>query len=319
MVDIVDRPDATLDTPDTDPDSRNDSTTSIPDFAHPSEKEFAQILDFYGLKWDYEPRSFPLKWDGDRVTQMFTPDFYLRDLDMYVELTTLKQSLVTVKNGKIRLIRKLYPGINIKLLYRRDYHQILAKYGFGPLANADTVGVDQVLFTTEEIRRRVAELGREITHDYQDKHPVLIGVLRGMLCFMADLMREISLPVEVEMMAVSSYHGEEREGIKVTKDLDSDIEGRHVILVEDIVDSGMTLYYLLRYLWSKRPASIEVCTLLDKRVRRIVEVPIKYRGFEVPDKFVVGYGLDYEEKYRNLPFIGTVKQELNGDKSSSPK
>ena len=122
-------------------------------------------------------------------------------------------------------------------------------------------------------------------------------------------MREVTLPIEVEVMAISRYDGEDRSGVKVTKDLDSDIAGRDVILVEDIVDSGMTLYYLLRYLWSKQPSSLEVCALLDKKARRIVEVPVRYVGFDVPDEFVVGYGLDYEEKYRNLPFIGSLKPE----------
>ena len=116
-----------------------------PAFAHPSEREFAQILDFYGLRWEYEPRSFALRWEGDRVVEMMTPDFYLPDLGLYLELTTMKQSLVTEKNGKIRRLRELYPEINIKLLYRRDYHRLLAKYGFRPLAQADVKGIDRVL------------------------------------------------------------------------------------------------------------------------------------------------------------------------------
>jgi hypoxanthine phosphoribosyltransferase len=281
----------------------------LPNFAHPSEEEFARILDFYGLDWKYEPRSFPLRWEGDKVVEMFTPDFYLSELGMFVELTTMKQSLVTAKNRKIRFMKELYPDVNVRLLYRKDYHRILAKYGFGPLAQADVQGIDRVLFTSNQIQRRVAELGKQISHDYRDKPPVLVGVLRGMICFMADLMREITLPVEIEVMAISRYQGEDKQGVKVTKDLDSDIAGRDVILVEDIVDSGMTLYYLLRYLWSKQPSSVEVCAFLDKRVRRIVEIPVRYTGFEVPDEFVVGYGLDYEEKYRNLPFIGSLQPE----------
>ncbi len=281
------------------------SSTS-PKFAHPSEEEFAHILDFYGLQWEYEPRSFLLRWEGDQAREMFTPDFYLPELDLYLELTTLKQSLVTKKNRKLRQIRELYPEINIKLLYRRDYHRLLAKYGFGPLAHANVEGVSRVLLTTEQIQKRVSELGRQISHDYRGRHPILVGVLRGVLLFMADLMREITLPVELEVMAVSSYQGETRGGVRVTKGLDADIVGRDVILVEDIIDSGMTLNYLTSYLASKQPASLEVCTLLDKKARRIVEVPVKYVGFDIPDEFVVGYGLDYEEKYRNLPFIGAI-------------
>jgi len=267
-------------------------------FAHPSEREFAQILDFYGLRWAYEPRSFPLRWEDDRVVEMLTPDFYLPDLDLYLELTTLKQSLVTAKNRKIRHMREVYPEINIKLLYRRDYHRILAKFGFGPLAQTDVKGIDRVLFTAPQIQRRVAELGRQISRDYDEGlEPVLVGVLRGMLCFMADLMREISLPAEIEFMAISRYGEPDRQSVQVTKDLDHSIQGKHVILVEDIVDSGMTLNFLLGYLQEKEPA------------RRIVDVPMKYVGFEVPDEFVVGYGLDYLEKYRNLPFIGALRPD----------
>ena len=283
-----------------------------PKFAHPSEQEFSQILDFYGLRWSYEPRSFPLRWENDRVTEMMTPDFYLSDLDLYIELTTMKQSLVTEKNRKIRNLRELYPEVKIKLLYRRDYHRLLAKYGFGPLAKADVKGIERVLFTSQQIQRRVSALGRQISHDYKDRQPVLVGVLKGMLCFMADLMRQISLPIEVEVMSVSSYEGENRSAVKMTKELDSSISGRDVIMVEDVVDSGMTLNYLLMYLREQGPATLEVCTLLDKRARRIVDLPIRYVGFEIPDEFVVGYGLDYLQKYRNLPFIGVLRPDLEG-------
>lgn len=285
--------------------------TPPPTFAHPSEAEFAHILDFYGVRWVYEPRSFPIRWEGGKVVEMFTPDFYLPDLDLYIELTTLRQSLVTEKNRKLRLLRQLYPDIKIKLLYRRDYHRLLARYGFGPLIQAGVRGIERVLFSTNAIQKRVAELGRQISQDYKGKEPVLVGVLRGVLCFMADLMRAISLPVSVDLMAIS-YYGK-GEGVRITKDLDLDIRGRDVLLVEDIVDTGMTLHFILRYLESRGPSSLRVCALLDKRVRRIADVPIHYVGFEVPDEFLVGYGLDYLEKYRNLPFIGILKPEAPPD------
>lgn len=281
-----------------------------PVYAHPSEREFAQILDFYGLKWVYEPRSFPLHWEAERVLEMLTPDFFLPDLNLYVELTTLKQSLVTEKNRKLRRFRELYPESNIKLLYRRDYHRILAKFGFGPLAEAEVRGLDRVLFTARQVQRRVKQLGKQISEDYKGTQPVLVGVLRGMLCFMADLMREITLPVEIEFMAVSMYEGDNDSAVRLTKDLDHSISGRDVILVEDIVDSAMTLNYLMGHLRAKGPASVEVCTLFDKRARRLVDVPMRYIGFEAPDEFLVGYGLDFQEKYRNLPFIGVLKPEV---------
>ena len=282
-------------------------------FAHPSEVEFARILDFYGVHWEYEPRSFALRWDGDRVVEMFTPDFYLTDLDIYVELTTLKQSLVTEKNRKLRHLRELHPEINIRLLYRRDYHRLLAKYGYGPLAEADIRGVERVLISVGELEQRVTDLGQQISQDYAGIEPVLIGVLKGVVPFMSDLMRHISLPLSMELMAVSYYSGD-AEGVRITKDLDRDIRDSHVLMVEDIVDTGMTLNYLLNYLQTRQPASLKVCTLLDKRIRRLIDVPLEYVGFEVPDEFVVGYGLDYLEKYRNLPFIGILKPEENSKK-----
>lgn len=274
-------------------------------FVHPSEAEFARILDFYGVRWEYEPRSFALEKDGDRILEMFTPDFYLPDLGLYVELTTLRQSLVTEKNRKLRRIRELHPEINIKLLYRKDIHRLLARYGFGPLVQAGAPGLEKVLFSGDQIQKRVFELGSKISEDYSGQRPVLVGVLRGVMCFMADLMRHISLPVSVDFMSIS-YYGHQ-SAVRITKDLDLDLAGRHVLMVEDIVDTGMTLNYLLQYLSSKGPASLEVCALLDKRARRIADTPIKYVGFEVPDEFLVGYGLDYMEEYRNLPFIGILR------------
>ena len=275
-------------------------------FAHPSELEFAQILDFYGLKWQYEPRSFPLRYDGEKIAEMMTPDFYLTDLDLYVELTTLKQSLVTEKNRKVRMIKQLYPEINIKLLYRKDFHRILAKYGFGPLADADSKGIDKILFSTRQIQSRVTRLGTEISKDYKELKPVLVGVQRGMICFMADLMRKISLPVEIDFMTISPYSGDNSQSVNISKDLEMDVSAKDLILVEDIIDTGMTLSFLKQHLISKNINSLAICTLLDKKVRRLVETDIRYVGFDVPDEFLVGYGLDYNEKYRNLPFIGTL-------------
>ncbi|MQG39940.1 MAG: hypoxanthine phosphoribosyltransferase [SAR202 cluster bacterium] len=236
-----------------------------------------------------------------------TPDFYLTDLDLYLELTTLKQSLVTQKNRKVRKIKELYPDVNIKLLYRKDFHRILAKYGFGPLAEADTKGIDKILLSTRQIQHKVNRLGSEISSDYKGLKPVLVGVQRGMICFMADLMRKISLPVEIDFMTISPYSGDDSQSVGISKDLEMDLSGKDVILVEDIIDTGMTLSFLKDHLISKNTNSLQICTLLDKKIRRLVETDIKYVGFDVPDEFLVGYGLDYNEKYRNLPFIGILQ------------
>jgi len=278
-------------------------------FAHPSEAEFAHLLDFYQIEWVYEPRSFALNWEGDRVTEMFTPDFYLPGLDLYVELTTLKQSLVTEKNRKLRRLRQLYPEVNITLLYKRDFERLLAKYGCGPLAQLRGRGVSQVLYSPAEIQQRVLELAEQISKDYAKRHPLMVGVLRGVFCFMSDLIRQMTIPVDVDFMAISYYGGKDSSVVKIVKDLDLSLAGRDVIMVEDIVDTGMTLNYILNHIKSKGPRSLAVCTLLDKPVRRLADIHLDYVGFHVPDKFVVGYGLDYMEEYRNLPFIGVLEPE----------
>ena len=281
-------------------------------FAHPSEEEFAKLLDFYRIEWLYEPRSFPLRWEHGEIAEMFTPDFYLPELDLYVELTTLKQSLATEKNRKLRSLKKLYPEVNIRLLNKSDYLQLLAKYGYGLLGEAKVQGVDRVLYSHTQIQRRVRVLARRISHDYAGQQLVLVGILKGVFCFMADLMQHLSLPVTLDFMAISYYSGD-GQTVKITKDLDSSITGQHVLMVEDIVDTGMTLNYALSHLSAHNPASLRVCALLDKRARRLINVPLNYVGFEIPDEFVIGYGLDYKGEYRNLPFIGILHPELIKD------
>jgi len=278
-------------------------------FAHASEEEFARILDFYGLVWQYEPQSFPLREENGRVLEAFTPDFYLPDLDLYVELTTLKQSLVTDKHRKLRRFQERYPDIQVKLLHKSDYLSLLAKYGFGPFSEVEVAGIHEVLISASQLERRVGELGAQISRDYRSQEPLLIGVLRGVTCFMADLMRHISLPLAIDFMAVSSYEGEQSGLVRIMKDLEEPLEGRDVLVIEDIVDTGMTLNALLQELHGRGPASLRVCALLDKRARRLAEVPIDYVGFEIPDEFVVGYGLDFRQKFRNLPFIATLKRD----------
>lgn len=280
------------------------------EFAHESEAEFARILDFYGISWLYEPNSFPLRWEDDRIVEAFTPDFFLPDLNLYVELTTLRQKLTTEKNRKVRLLRQLYPQVNIKLLNKKDYLRLLAKYGYGPPEAKKIPDIHRVLISANQIQRRVGELGAQISRDYSGQAPMAVGVLKGVFFFMADLLRHISLPVSVDFMAISSYEGDSGGAVKILKDLDLNIAEQHVLLVEDIVDTGMTLNRILERLRSHRPASLKVCALLDKRARRLVDVPLDYIGFEVPDEFVVGYGLDYRQRYRNLPFIGVLKHEL---------
>ena len=174
--------------------------------------------------------------------------------------------------------------------------------------------IQEVLFSEEQLKTRVQEIAREIERDYAGKEIMLISVLRGSFIFMADLCRAIDLPCTLDFMAVSSYgKGTSSSGqVQITKDLSEDISGRHIIVVEDILDSGNTLSYLLQLLQARSPASVRLCTLLDKPSRRTKEVELHYSGFTIPDYFVVGYGLDYAEKYRNLPYIGVLKPSVYG-------
>ena len=172
--------------------------------------------------------------------------------------------------------------------------------------------IERILFSEEQLKTRIAELGAQITEDFRDKDPIFVGVLKGCFMFMADLLRSVDIYCTMDFMAVSSYgDGTTTTGaVKINKDLSRDIAGRHVIIVEDILDSGVTLAYLKRYLGVRNPAGISIVTLLDKPARRRADVQADYAGFEVEDAFVVGYGLDYAEEYRNLPYIGVLKSEV---------
>ncbi len=175
--------------------------------------------------------------------------------------------------------------------------------------------IERVVLSEEEIRARVAELGDAISRDYGGEPVLLVTVLRGAALFVADLSREMTSPVEIDFMAVSSYGSSTKTSgvVRILKDLDEGIEGRHVLVVEDILDTGLTLKYLLKNLASRKPRSLEVVTLLSKQGKQRVPIDCKYVGFDIPDEFVVGYGLDYAERYRNLPYIGVLRQDIYQD------
>ncbi|HFD40525.1 MAG TPA: hypoxanthine phosphoribosyltransferase [Anaerolineae bacterium] len=178
--------------------------------------------------------------------------------------------------------------------------------------NIDEI-IDHILVDAETLQQRVAELGRQISADYAGKDLVLICVLKGGVAFLTDLMRQITIPHEIDFMAISSYGVGRRESsgaVRLIMDLKIDITGRDVLIVEDIVDSGQTMDYLLRLFRARQPASLRVCTLLSKPSRRTVDVPLDYIGFDIPNEFVLGYGLDFDEKYRNLPYVAVLKQEF---------
>jgi hypoxanthine phosphoribosyltransferase len=173
-------------------------------------------------------------------------------------------------------------------------------------------GVSEILIDAEALQGRIRGLGEEISSDYDGRDLLLVGVLKGAVFFMADLMRELTVPCEIDFMAISSYGAQTDSSgvVRILKDLDINIAGRDVLVVEDIIDSGLTLSYLMRNLESREPTSLEVCALLTKPSRREIDVPVRYVGFEIPNKFVVGYGLDFAERYRNLPYVGVLDEHL---------
>lgn len=174
--------------------------------------------------------------------------------------------------------------------------------------------IQEVIYTQEQIQSRIQELGKMINLDYESKNPIFIGILKGVFIFMADLLRTVTLSCEVDFMAVSNYSANSRKRgvVRLVKDLDLPIENRHVIFIEDVIDTGLTLNYMLKNLWERSPLSLEVCVLFNKPAHRLIDIPIKYKGFDLPDRFVVGYGLDHLERFRNLPYLGLLKpSEIN--------
>ena len=174
--------------------------------------------------------------------------------------------------------------------------------------------VEEILLTEDQIQTRVAELGAQLAADYADRFPVLVSVLKGSIVFLADLVRSMPVPLSIDLMELSSYGAATQSSgqVRILKDLSGPIKGRDVLVVEDIIDTGLTLNYLLKYLHDRGPRSVRICCLLDKPARRLAEIPIDYIGFTIPDRFVIGYGLDYDERYRNLPYIGVLKPSVYG-------
>lgn len=174
--------------------------------------------------------------------------------------------------------------------------------------------IEKILLTEEQIQKRIDELGEILTREYKDKNPVIVGVLKGVVVFYADMIRKIQVPSQIDFMWISSYSGTNSAGMTLRQDLTADIKGRHVLILEDIYDTGRSLAFTVEHLKKKEPASIKICTLLDKPERRLPGITLEadYTGFVIPNEFVVGYGLDYNERYRNLPYVGILKSEVYG-------
>lgn len=291
------------------------------EFAHPAERDFAHILSYYRIRWSYEPTSFALAWTDDgRPAEMFTPDFYLPEQQMYIELTTMRQRLVTRKNRKLRRLRELYPNVKIKLLYQRDYRRLVECYRASSRSLRATQP-ERVFATAEMIRARTAELADEIVHAFKTNHVdvaagesddvLTLAVGRGSSRFMAMLVKELrqrGLPIERDRINLTRYRNSSGQcRVRVRQPPRASVAGRRVLIVEDVVSTGLSLQYLIGWLTQRGAAAIDVCTLLDRAVARIVDVPLRFVGFEAPNDVLVGFGLNLRRQFRDLPFIALIE------------
>lgn len=325
-------------------------------FAHPAEVTFSRILNFYRVRWSYEPTTFALAYTPEgQPSEMFTPDFYLPEFNMYVELTTMRQRLVTRKNRKMRRLRELYPDIRIKLLYRRDCERLGDSYAESPV-ELGLCREGRVLFSEDQIRERIADLaqsicsdcaetqgnnpqpfaaGREVlsrplsiwqsadAHDDRssdensatdaDDRLIIMSVDPGSAVFahhLAGSLEERGLAIARDRVRLTRHrapNGERR--VKIAKGPRLQFAGRRILLVADVVSTGLSHAYLISWLRRRGAANVEICTLLDRQSARLVDVPVRYTAFDAPNDLLVGFGLHLRRQFRHLPYIATLVTE----------
>ena len=284
-------------------------TKGDPGFAHPTELEFARILTFYRIRWVYEPTTFALTYTPEgRPREMFTPDFYLPDHHLYIELTTMRQQLVTRKNKKLRLMREHHPNVQIKLLYRRDYHRLVDNYCTGESQTDANVALAPLL-SEEIIATRIGAMATEIAATLPEG-ALLLTAGDGALRFGRELGESLEargLRIELDSIRQTRFRTEDGvRRVRVLRQPATPIEGRHILLVTDIVSTGMSMNYLIQWVRNRGAQSIEVCTLLDRRDARLIDVPITHVGFVAPSELIVGYGMPLRRKYGDIAHIATV-------------
>jgi hypoxanthine phosphoribosyltransferase len=296
------------------------------EFAHPFERDFARILTYYRVRWAYEPTAFALSWDANgEPAELFTPDFYLPDQRLYVELTAMRQRLVTRKHRKVRRLRELYPNVRIKLLYRRDYQRLATAYAVARPEAGRLVG--RVLFDEETIRRRVGELADAVAAATDDAGeaeagPLLLVAVGGtpsrFLNALSAALRSRGVAVDLDRIVVSRFRtGPGRCRVRVRRSPKARLNGRRVLLVDDVISTGLSLAYLLRWM-RRKGARPEICALLDRQAARVTEVPVRYRGFEAPNELLVGFGLRLYRCFRELPFIAVLDGPPEGAAGAAP-
>jgi hypoxanthine phosphoribosyltransferase len=284
---------------------------SNPGFAHPAELEFARILTFYRIRWVYEPTTFALTYTPEgRPREMFTPDFYLPDHHLYIELTTMRQQLVTRKNKKLRLMREYHPNVRIKLLYRHDYHRLVDAYRSGE-HRADANVALAPLLSEEIIVARIAAMATEIAAATPSEMPLLLLTTGdGALRFGRELTTALvaqGLQIETDSIRQTRFRTEDGiRRVRVLRQPVVSVEGRRLLLVTDIVSTGMSLNYLVQWVRNKGAQVIEVCTMLDRSDARLIDVPIAHVGFTAPNDLIVGYGMPLRRQFGDIPHLSTV-------------
>src|SRR5829696_5257763 len=288
-------------------------------FAHPAEIELARLLTFYGLKWAYEPTTFAVRWGRDgRPVEFVTPDFYLPEHDVYLELTTMRQRLVTRKNRKFRLLRETYPNVRVRLLYLRDFKRLRDVYG--PFRDEREARIGAVLYAERDVEMRIAQLALQLVEAWGDKvangrgqRPVLVGVGTGSERFLASLgesVRGLGVPVDLDRVALTSLGADAaRARVRVSRPPRTSLAGRSVTLVQEVLSTGLSATFLTAWMRRRGACAVETCALMDREAARVVDVPVVCRGFAVPDVALAGFGLARRHEFRDLPYVAKIETD----------
>ncbi|MGH2613798.1 MAG: hypothetical protein ACRDJC_01040 [Thermomicrobiales bacterium] len=288
-------------------------------FAHPAEVQLARLLTFYGLRWAYEPTTFALRWGRDgRPEEFVTPDFYLPDHDLYLELTTMRQRLVTRKNRKFRLLREHYPNVRVRMLYLRDFERLQDVYGTSGGDRDARIGA--ILFDEQDVENRVAELARQLIAGWgmrpvseRQQRPLLLGVGAGserFLGLLAEKVQDRGVAIDVDRVGITTLTGETlATRARLSRVPAEPVTGRQVVLAQEVLSSGLSAAFLATWLRRHGAVSTEVCALLNREAARIVDVPMACHGFAAPDVALGGFGLSRRVEYRDLPFIAEIEKD----------
>ncbi|MCA9862719.1 MAG: hypothetical protein KC432_06855 [Thermomicrobiales bacterium] len=288
-------------------------------FAHPAETHLSRVLTFYGIRWSYEPTTFAVRWSPDgEPLQFVTPDFYLPDHDCYLELTTMRQRLVTRKNRKFRLLRQHYPNVNVRILYLRDFERLKRTYGREILPSRPVLG--EIIYDGQQLGPRIDDLATDYTYLWASKpteersvRPLLLGLGHGSRTFLEALgaqVRAKGVPVDHDTIVLSTPDGPNpSRKVRVERTPRVNVLHRPVTVVQEVLSSGLSAAYVTAWLLRHGAASVDVCTLLDRDVARILDVPVALRGFPAPDVNLAGFGLSRWREFRHLPHIAAVGAE----------